>query len=394
MPVALYLPEIVTSRYDALRTFSDEVADAARARGVLVNPPPDPQRPAIYMFFNMIKDRESLTRWMGVRSAHTAVLQWMVDHPFHASAPLVDELAPFNEYRYLSVADDDLHLMQLRWPQLRKGVVWHGVSDGAVVSPDTIAPSHTDAAQRDIDVLVTGSIHTRAELEQALAIVPANLRPSCQHLVQLRLQYPQMSFGQACDITMPHSVLSNDSWDYLAGVFRATTAWLNRERRLRVLRALRGLRVTVLGGESWREHLDTTMTYAGQVPMRDIPSWMRRAKVCIALNPAQFTQSFSERLLQGLASGSACVTDDRLWVREQFGAITLSPHTAPQPGAAIVDVANLDQLRARVDELLRDPASRIAHARAGHAVVAARHRWAHRLDTIFAMAGLHSAAAA
>jgi hypothetical protein len=363
---------------------------------MLINPPADPDRPAIYLFFNIVNGRAGLASWIGHRKAPTAVLQWMVDHPLHTSPALVDELSPFSEYRYISVADDDMHLMQMRWPSLQKAVVWHGVSDESLLSTDQVHTSHTlptERGGRDIDVLFAGSIHTREELDKVLTIVPAALRPYCQHLVQLRLAYPHLTFGQAYDMTLPHSVQVGDGWDFLACIFRATTAWLNRERRLRVLKSLDGCRVTLLGSEAWKEHLAPGMSYAGHVPLSEVPAWMRRSKVCIAINPVQFTHSFSERLLQGMASGAACVTDDRMWVRDQFGAVPgVEPSASPQPGARFVDPSNTPLLRAHVDELLASAPLRVALAQVGNRAVAAQHRWANRVDAVLNIAGFQTSA--
>jgi glycosyltransferase involved in cell wall biosynthesis len=112
-----------------------------------------------------------------------------------------------------------------------------------------------------------------------------------------------------------------------------------------------------------------------------LPQWLRRTKVSVAVNPTQFVHGFSERLLLSLAAGCATVTDDRLWVRENF--------THPNIRAAVGFVANQPaQLRECVENLLASTSARVQIAQAGRTLVEEKHLWAHRIDSLLRVVGM------
>jgi spore maturation protein CgeB len=380
----LYVPEKYESRYALLGTFCREVGDAAREAGLIVNPPREEanqSKPAIFTVFNFPPSLDHILRWIGPRSGPTAVVQWLVDHPFNLDKQLMTEFVKRPGYRFVHVTDDDAHLLQLRWPNLVHGRVWHGVPRSALCNASTIASSHHDGS-RDIDVFFAGSIATDADLDRLRADVPPQVQSRCEDIVQLRLSYPWLSFGQAFDVIMPSPLICPDAWGLLAVVFRYTTAKLNRERRLRLVRGLEGLRVAVAGSPLWKDLLPASSQYVGEVAYEDVPQWMRRSKVCIALNPTQFVHGFSERLLLALAGGCATVTDDRLWVREHF--------TNPNIRAAVGFVANeTKHMRDSVQTLLADANARIEIATRGRTTVEEKHLWVDRIPELLRVVGMN-----
>lgn len=381
----IFIPGQYESRYALLQAFCHEFADAAREAGLTVNPLRGGETeaaPAIFVVFNFAEHADHILRWIGDRSGPTALVQWLVDHPFNIDKGLMAEFTKHSGFRFVHVTDDDAHLLQLRWPNLRHGRVWHGVARSALCSAQEVASSHSDGS-RDVDVFFAGSIADDAELARLLAQIPQPLHPWCDDVVRLRLEYPWLSFGQAFDVIMPSPMTCPDHWGLLAVVFRYTTAKLNRERRLRLMQGLAGLRVAVAGSPVWKDLLPAGCEYVGEVAYGDVPKWMRRSKVCVALNPTQFVHGFSERLLLSLAGGCATVTDDRLWVREHF--------TNPGVRAAVGFVANAPQhMRDCVATLLADTKARTEIAIRGRALVEEKHLWVHRVQTLLRVVGMKS----
>ncbi|HYF15368.1 MAG TPA: glycosyltransferase [Phycisphaerales bacterium] len=386
---SIYLPEKYESRFSLLTAFCSQFGDACRARGLRVNPPRNPNEPAIFAFFNLAGS-DTLARWIGPRAASTAVVQWIVDHPFMLDQRAVGELARLPNYRLLTVADDDVHLLQLRWPGMTHARLWHGVPRGALCDAGSLVRSHEDRAVRDIDVLVCGSLASDDEVAKRRAEVPPSLHKACDEIVRLRLAHPHMPFGQAFDIAVAGPVRTGDHWGLMATIARYATHVVNRERRLALLRGLAGLRVAVVGTPTWRGHCGGTLAYAGEVEFTDIHTWMARARVCVCINPTQFTHAFSERLLLALGAGSGVVSDDRLHVREEF--------VRPGGEACAVFPATLDEgpplLRERVEHLLGSIDARVGLAARGRAAIESSHLWEHRVDSLLAAAGYRVEAAA
>jgi hypothetical protein len=383
----IYVPEKYMSRYALLQAFCVEFGEAAREAGHVVNPDRNEASgaaPAIFLVFNFPESMERILKWMGPRTGPTAMVQWLVDHPFNLDKALMADMVKQGGYRFVHVTDDDSHMLQLRWPGLRHGRVWHGVPRSALCDAASVAASHLDGSRdgsRDIDVFFAGSIADDAELDMLRADMPTELHAKCDDVAKLRLEYPWLSFGQAFDSIMPTPLTCSDHWGLLAVVFRYSTAKLNRERRIRLVQSLAGLRVCVAGSAVWKGLLPAGCEYVGEVPYTDISAWMRRTKVCVALNPTQFVHGFSERLLLSMAGGCATVTDDRLWVRENF--------TNPNVRAAVgFGVNQPGQLRDCVHTLLADASARAEIAMRGRALVEEKHLWVHRVKSLLRVVGM------
>ncbi len=402
--VRLYIPERYESRFGLLGAFCGEVAGAARGVGIEVNGSRHAAERglaqehaaersaiqggagrAVFVFFNEAGTVEGLRGWMGDVAggggaggggSEPVVVQWLVDHPLHAREAFVEGMGRgFGAaYRLACVSEDDLHLVSVRWPRVHRLRLWHGVPESAL-----LADGGGAGGVRDVDVLMAGSIATTAELEAMRAQVPPELHRACEEVVKLRAAVPWMSFGQAFDMTMPTGLQCDAAWGLLSVVFRYTTAALNRERRIRLVRGLEGLNVVVAGGSAWGEVCAGLkgVRHVGEVAYGDLPGWMKRTKVCVAANPTQFVHAFSERLLLGLAGGAACVSDDRLWVRHEFGACTRT-FPVQEPGA----------LRAQVEALLKDEGERGRLGMAGVQAVRAKHTWGHRVRELVSVLGM------
>ncbi|MDX2132879.1 MAG: glycosyltransferase [Planctomycetota bacterium] len=378
MKLAVFIPTRYESRYSLLAAMGGQIGDAFARAGAIVNPTGDVRASgAVYLFLNFAQNLDTLKRWAGVDAAgrpraRTAMIQFFVDHPFALSVGQLDQLATLPHYRLLLPCVDDTHLLRLRWANLRPVRCLHGVPPESLVAPELIEPGHA-AGGRDTDLLIAGSIHTPAELDALRTPIPESLRPGADAMVRFMLERPLASFGQSFELCMPSGVYASDHWLFMQRVWRYVTASLNRERRVRLVRAMQGVETSVVGPPAWGEVCDGTIRYEGEVAYADLPERLARARVHIAWGPTQFVHSFSERLLLGLGAGCACVADDRALVRAEFAEC-----------ARLYDAADPAQARAQVDALLADRTLATTLARRGRDTVAQRHLWDHRLGAILA----------
>ncbi|MFO0857700.1 MAG: glycosyltransferase [Phycisphaerales bacterium] len=395
---ALYVPERYESRFSLIEAFCNELREAGPEVGLATNPPSVQglrQRLAsAFVFFNFAPTAQMLFDWIGdtrhLQGVPLALVQWLIDHPLNLDQKFTTDLLSQSGYRLVTVANDDTRLLRLRWPHLQHFTVMHGVPRSALVPIDMIEASHAGHGEyaRDIDVLFSGSIASEADLANLLAQVPAALHRYCDEIVQLKLAEPMLSFGQAFELVMPSPLICPDHWGILAVVFRYTTAVLNRIRRTSMLRAMKGMRVTLLGTSSWSADVEQARTegvkidFVQDVPYRELPQYFARAKVCVAINPTQFTHAFSERLLLSLAGGCGTITDRRLTVTKNF-ANDETPHCVE-----LCDLKHVESVREAADRLLRDGDHRISMSVRGREDVERSHLWAHRLVELYRKLGM------
>jgi hypothetical protein len=188
-----------------------------------------------------------------------------------------------------------------------------------------------------------------------------------------------MSFGQAMDVALPSGVRANDQWLLMKSLFAYTTAAAGRVRRVAAAQAMQGLRVTLLGTDAWKEFATGTLTYGGQVGYQELPAWLMRSKVCLAISPPQFVTGFSERVLLSMAAGCATVAEERVAVGREFGASGAVQMYAPdRPELA----------RIMVGKLLADAGARASMGMVGRELVVRGHLWGHRVGTVMTAAGM------
>lgn len=379
MSLAVFIPTEHSSRYSLLGTFARELADAFARTGCHVNPTgPVMAQGAVHLFLNTPERLESLRAWAGVGDdgqvrARTAAVQYFVDHPLALDAAQLDEMSAWPHFRLLMPCLDDTHLLRLRFPKLRHVRCAHGVPEWSLCDEATLEEGH--ATGRELGVLATGTIHTRAELVKLREALPAALREAADEVVRFQAEHPLASFGQACELCLPTGVFASDHWRLLQMIWRYTTATLNRTRRLAMVRAMQGVTTAVIGPEAWREVCTGTIEYHGPAAYAELPTWFARARVCLAWGPTQFVHSYSERVLLAMAGGCACVADDRVMARRELG-----------DACAWFDGASPEAARAEVDRLMGDGAARLELAATGRLAVEKGHLWRHRIETIVAVA--------
>lgn len=420
MAFPVFIPTRYESRYDLLEAMADELAQAFFAAGCPINPPGAiddivKNRPGLLLFLNFAP-WESIPPIARARSSGAgglAVVQFFVDHPLAMDAAYMDRMVTLPGFRLMMPCIDSLHLLRLRWPTLRHAPCLHGVSPKALCLPDHLDREHLEDSSgsgRPVDIIITGSIDTEAELAKRRALVPEGLRRAADEMVDMLCVEAHTPFEQALDVCVgPHGVITGQ-WATAAGFWRYVSATVNRVRRSRIVRALEGLRVEVHGSESWREFCTGTIRYAGQLGYRALSPALARARVSIAWGPTQFTHSFSERVLLSLAAGCATIADDRRMIRKHFivdepaapafglrsgtrGAAEGAATTESAPMLRVFDASTPQSVRAVAESLLGDRDRCLALARAGRAEIERAHLWVHRLQIIGAIASDALAAA-
>jgi len=379
MSFSVHIPMSVTSRYALLNSMIEELAGACDASGLAVNPG-SPAARALFLFFNFPQDARQLLGWAQPSKPGRSLIQFFVDHPFVLDERLMDEFARVPSFRLVMPCADETSLLPLRFPSLKTVRVAHGIPDAALCDAAAIEPSHHHG--RDIGVLVAGSIQNPEELAARSAAVAPEHQRTVAEIVELMLEHPWLSFAQACDIARP-GLAAPDQWRLLRVLWRATADRVNTTRRVRTVEALQGLDVTVFGPATWTPHCTGTIRYAGELAYADVPKAMARAKVSLAWGPTQFTHSYSERQLLSMASGSATLSDDRLFVRRELPVGVLR-YNAADPASA----------RALAQRLLADGSERIALATAARAHAAANHLWSHRIPQLLDIAAQASGTSA
>ncbi len=372
---SLQLPGKYESRFGLLGAFGGQFGGAWERCGGSVGAPIRAGGEQVFLFFNNPPSPEALHQWMGPVLGPRAVLQWCVDHPLTIPPAHLDRFVSIPQYRLLTVADDDTHLLPLRFPAIKTARVWHGVDESALCAPDAVH------AERPVDLVIAGSIAGDDEIAALRARVPGSSLTAAHEIVALRTTHPHLSFGQAWDIGCTRLDSPTDHWSLMAGVFQYTTALVNRARRTALVRAVQGVKTTLLGTPTLKALCTGTVEYGGEVAYADLPAELAKAKVCLALGPTQFAHSFSERILLSLAAGCATVADDRVCVQREFGAAV----EGVEP-VSLFDAAKPEQAREQIESLLKDTGRRTAMGSTGRSIVASRHLWSHRVEQVAGLA--------
>lgn len=380
MAFPVYIPMRYESRYSLLGAMARQLAEAFARRGCLVNPrsPEVGAVDSLLVYFNFLPSTEELHPAVKRAGSRVAVVQFLVDHPLALNDEQMDEMVGLPNYRLFLPCMDGAHLLRLRWPGLIHAHCAHGVPPESLVDGGTIG-----VAEREMDLVVTGSIHTEGELSAMRERMPAGMRGRADEIVGLLVEHPWMAFEQALDVVLCGANVPPGQWRLAAMLWRYATAAVNRKRRMAMVRGMQGVRTAVYGPESWRECCGGTIEYRGEVGYGELPGVLAGAKVGLAWGPTQFTHTFSERLLLSMGAGCATVADDRLMVRREFRVgEELLVHAPGDAGDA----------RAQVERLLGDEGLRVEMARQGREAVARGHLWENRLD-LFAAVGSAAIAA-
>ncbi len=381
MSVPVWILRRYESRYSLLGAMADELADAFAAhadRFRVVEGLPDGSQGGLFVFFNMPVAIEAIPAAVRRPGSRIACVQILVDHPLALAAGVMDAASLLPNFRLVLPSIDALHLLRLRWPRLVHGHVPHGIGRRSLVAADAV--SESGLAAREFDVIVGGSIHTEDELRALKWQLPQQAHAWVDEIVALMLAEPMLPFEQAVDLVAGSRGVVTGNWSTLAGLWRVTSAHLNRLQRIRMVEALQGVSVGVIGGEAWRPVCGGTIRWLGDTAYRDIAGGFQRGRVCLAWGPTQFEHTFSERLLLSMAAGCASVADDRYMIGQHFA------FEGARQAVEVFDARAPGALRASVEGLLADRGRLVSIAQHGRHAVEAGHLWEHRVDRIAAIA--------
>ncbi|MCC7016620.1 MAG: glycosyltransferase family 1 protein [Rhodospirillales bacterium] len=200
---------------------------------------------------------------------------------------------------------------------------------------------------------------TAAELNAVLEIhLRAPLRPLTVAIAQ--------ALGRRLDVGNPYAIHP---------YFVTVEVYLRRRARWRLLEALKGLPVTVVGG-GWEAfaacHPDHGFAFLGPRAADEVQDMMTRAK--IALNACTGFHGTHERVFDAQAAGAAAATTPTGWFRAH----------APQDAMVLIEEDGAGETVRRL--LARDRDAKRIAAR-GRAWQARHHTWAHRARDILAWVG-------
>lgn len=368
------------SRFALLGAMAREIAEALARKGCEVNPAGGIEalsgRAGMALWMNFLGDVKDLSPRVTGAGSRVALVQFFVDHPLALWSEQMDVLARLPNFRMVLPCVDGLHLLRMRWPGLKHAHCLHGVSPAALAPPEGIEGSHLGRGDgaRGVDVVVTGSIHTEEEIAALKGKLPARVHKACDEAAEMMERRPGTTFENALDVAAGSDGLMTGEWALLQACQRYVVAALNRRRRIAVVRALRGLNAEVYGGAAWEPVCaEAGVVWRGEVAYGDLPVTLRRARVCVALGPTQFTHTFSERLLLSLAAGCATVADDRALVRRHFDGAGC---------VEVFDASDIGAMREVIDGMLSDRSRCAAMGAAGREAVAGGHLWEHRMEML------------
>ena len=379
MKQTIWIPDQYTSQFGLLGAMARELRDAFVAVGhdariVSIEDMPNIES-GVLLFMNTPTTIDMLPKALFEPGGRVRAVQYMVDHLFALPDGILDawvERAGLGNYRLCMPCADDAHLLRARFPGLVHRWVPHGVPREALCAAEAIdAGEH---AGREFDVVVTGSVRTQESIDQQLGALPVQLAGMAREMVYLMMAEPHLGYVAAADLVMGTAGVVTGDWKSLKLLWALVIAMVNRERRLSTGRALQGLWVGVFGSSAWESECVETIEYAGEIEYARNAEAFGRGRVALAWGPSQFVHSYSERIMQAMASGACVVADDRLLVRRDF-----------KDCCTLFDWSKPEFARRAVDRALGDAAGSVEMARRGRALVEARCLWEHRVGVMLSV---------
>jgi Glycosyl transferases group 1 len=388
MQLPIWIHRSYQSQFDLLGAMASELCQAFvecgyEAKLIDIAHDPSPTSGA-FLFFNTPQSLDQLPRALFDPQSDLVGIQLHVDHPFALPDTILDEWTDRNKldrYRLMLPCLDDAHLLRARFPSMVHSWMPHGIPRSSLCATDTLTSEAF--AEREFDVVMTGSIQEQDQINAQIAKLDANLRAMLSDVVHLMIREPHLGYVGAMDLAMGSRGVITGKWETQRYLWGLTIAMVNRHRRIETVKAMQGLKVGVFGSLAWKEHCTGTIQYAGEVKYESCSSAFARGRIALAWGPTQFVHSYSERIMQAMAGGACCVVDDRILVRRDF-ARTPDPDDPQQTGesAVLFDWRNVANARNAVDSLLGDPDRMVAIGRRGRGLVEARCLWEHRVEQI------------
>ena len=353
--------------YDHLRCFIDAMKMAFEDEGCVavevdLAKGADPQliaalsrfAPDLVLCFNL--DGASLRAPDGGPLGGTALTSWLVDEPYYQAQWAAALRAP--HVRTVWTNDRSTAEAQAM-----------GLPDVETVPLAGRTLPRVRGADRDIDVFFAGSIQDPEPMAEAWAKsigpgVAKLMRQSCEAW-ETDLRRPLRDvFREACASAGvgAHQGLERLQTMALGPMNR----YVRAKHRLRVLRALADLPLTVVG-DGWDRLVPAARWRCRPaVPYYVYEEMVSRAKVTLCVQPVH-AHGASERYFASLANDSALVVNENAWLEAEYPAMH-APFSLEQP----------DSARARIEALLGDADAREAMTEAARSRTMEAHTWRHR----------------
>jgi hypothetical protein len=377
------------SRYEALRVFMDEIGEALAARGYevdVIDAQTEPdlhgvlaqaaagRETSLVFTFSILGDyRDPDGRSLGQVFGAPHVVQY-VDYPLTHWVAL-DRTAPDTALLMI----DESHVASVAAIYGAERFAHLGFSPHGAIG-QVVAPAADPAAfvrERPIPILFAGSFYEPRPPwweSQAPAIVSIFRRAA-----ELALAHDIVPALGALDAALAEHGIDPTGPD--VGEFRKLATHVHEHvrahRRLQALTVAAELGLPVhVYGRGFEHDRFPGFIYGGEADIGQVTRLMAQSRMVLNIN-ANFGAGSHERPLMALLAGAAAASDVSSFYEAQF---------EPGVGLATYRWSRLEDDLGQIGRLARDPEALHAMAQAGQAQVAARHRWAHRIDAILAAA--------
>ncbi|MHA7812764.1 MAG: glycosyltransferase family protein [Phycisphaerales bacterium] len=379
MSETVWIPDQYSSQFGLLGAMAHELRDAFEEQGhdarIVSIDEMQAIETGILFFMNTPSSIAMLPRALFEEGSGLRAIQYLVDHPFAMPDAVIDawtKRSGLHHYRLCLPCADDVHLLRSRFPGLVHRWVPHGIPRDSLCPMEQI--SREAHAAREFDVVVTGSVWPQAQLDGVLGGAPPELAAMAREMAHLMVHDPSIGYVAAADLVMGTRGVITGEWKTLKLLWALVVAMVNRQRRLAVVASLQGLRVGVFGSAAWEPECTGTISYCGEVEYASCAEAFGRGRVALAWGPTQFVHSYSERIMQAMASGARVVADNRLLVRQDF-----------KDTCSLFDWSDASNARGAVEQVLHDDEAGIEMARRGRSHVEAHCLWSHRIETMLSI---------
>jgi spore maturation protein CgeB len=157
--------------------------------------------------------------------------------------------------------------------------------------------------------------------------------------------------------------------------------YINGRDRMELIKSIKDAEVHIFGSgsEGWKHALKKSknVTVHDLVPYDEALNMMRQSKIVLNSVPS-IKAGAHERIFAGIASGAAVLTNDNLYMHENF-----------KHGEDILFYQNghWDEVNQSVNEYLNDENKRLKLVKKGQEVVRNGHTWDHRAATLVSELG-------
>ncbi|MCP5103110.1 MAG: glycosyltransferase family 1 protein [bacterium] len=372
------------SQYDLLFSFTDNLSSAVRRLGheaVVIDLVRDPRwlqkitgafsRPCTAFGFNGIGFE---LRTPDGRSLYDALkipfIAALVDHPIYHMDVIKKDI------RDVTVACvDHTHIRFIREQLEGCRPAFFLPHAGTPVSPAIPAEDGSEGnAERDIDVLFSGSIEDPDKWRRKWKSFPPVVAQLCDEIAETALADASLSLEEITAAGLRARGMAADQkifLELLPGLM-SIDRFIRAHRRVTCLKKLSdsGIHLHIYGSVIEKSPLKVkeNIVFHGPVSFSEVLSVMARSKIVLNTLP-YFPEGSHERVFSAMLNGALCISDSNRYLAKEFNA-----------GKEILFYSwqQLDDLPGMVREMLTDNNRRLSIAAAGREKVKDRHTWKHR----------------